>query len=389
MAISIASSFGNGALAPLQGPILGEFGLSFASLGVLTSSFAIARVFMDLPGGDIADRIQPRTIFYAGGTIAVLGVLLTALAPSYPILIAGRVLNGIGSTLGSAAATAYVARRAAIEERGRVLGAMSAVVQMGAFLSPAVVGLFATMFGWRWGFGAIVIPAVMSLALITFVRPERRAKVALAPGASQRRSSPRGWFYSPWPLPFVNITTVLIAIAIFGFKSTLMPLYGGVTMQLDPGTVGLVLTISTGVRFPVSIVAGMVSDRFGRRAVFVPSAVLMAVVVIMMNLSDHIAAYTTVAILYALSGAASPIVHTMVADCAPRERLGAAMGTNAFLRDIGIAGVPLILGVIIDASGFLAASIMLACSAVLAAILGWRLGDTSPRSAARSAQSPS
>ena len=45
--ITVASSFGNGALAPLLGEISNEFNISFTALGALISGFAIARLVIE------------------------------------------------------------------------------------------------------------------------------------------------------------------------------------------------------------------------------------------------------------------------------------------------------------------------------------------------------
>ncbi|MBM4437716.1 MAG: MFS transporter, partial [Actinobacteria bacterium] len=384
-----AGSFGNGAIAPLQGEVAREFGISYTAIGVLTASFAIARVIIDLPGGDLADRVRPRLMFTVGAVVVVLGVLLTALAPVYPLVVAGRILNGLGSTFGGAAAMAYVARRAGPHERGKLIGTSAAAMQMGAFLAPVAVGAVASVFGWRAGFASIIIPAVLALGLtVVAVRDPLPPSPAPAANDAQRppkRRSPRAWFYAPWPLAGINLMTMAISISIFGYKSTLMPLYGSEQLRLDPVTIGLAITASTVMRFPVSMLAGVVSDRYGRLAVYLPSAVLMGGVALLLNVAGNVGVYALVSLAFALGGATSPLVSTMVADCAPQQRLGAAMGTNAFLRDLAIAGMPLILGAIIDAAGFGPASAVLAAASLVSVALALRVGETSPRSVARPA----
>ena len=382
LAVATAASFGNGAIAPLLGELREDFGVSFTALGLLTSGFAIARIVVDLPGGALVDRARPRPLLYAAAGLAGAGVLLSAMAPNFALLMAGRIVNGLGASLGGIAATAYVSRAAAAADRGKALGGVSAATQTGGFLSPGVVGLAAALADWRLGMAITAIPIVLAvIAVRIYVRPEAPPTDSHGGG---RRLRPLGrMLFAPRALVPINILTVAISLAIFGFKASLLPLYGTDALRLSPALVGLAITISTALRLPVSIASGALSDRYGRTVVFIPGALLMALVSVVLTLAPNLGAYVAFASLYALGGATSPMVTAMVVDRSPRERIGAALGTNAFFRDLAIAGMPVALGAVIDASGYTTAGGLLAGFAIFAAGLAFLIGDTSPRAAAK------
>ena len=73
---------------------------------------------------------------------------------------------------------------------------------------------------------------------------------------------------------------------------------------------------------------------------------------IAINFTADAIAYVGVALVFAVDGGVSAMVQAMVVDRAGSERLGAALATNAFVRDLFIGAVPLILGAIIQTAGF-------------------------------------
>ena len=70
----------------------------------MVQRLAIARVLLDLPVGTLLDWLRPRTMFYAGGIAAIVGVLLSVTAPSFEMLVVARVIHGLGAMLSTATA---------------------------------------------------------------------------------------------------------------------------------------------------------------------------------------------------------------------------------------------------------------------------------------------
>ncbi|MBM4437717.1 MAG: MFS transporter [Actinobacteria bacterium] len=375
LAITVAGAFANSAVLPILAEIRGTFELPYVALGVVIAGFSLARVLFDLPGGALADRYAPRSIFYLSGLMGLVGVVLTALAPSYGLLLAGRLLNGAGAVVGSTAATAYVVRRSAPEDRGKALGAVVAAALFGGFLSPAIVGAVAAGSTWRIAVLTLAVPSVLALGLVSLT--VRGAPVVMAAGRPPLAL--RGMIHAPRQLRGIAVLAVTTAIGIFGMKSTMLPLYGSEKLGLDPAVVGLALTLSAALGFPVSIAAGAVSDRYGRLAIYVPSVLLLAAMGVLLNLATSAPLYFAFALMFAVDGGASSMMQSMVADRASQARLGAALGTNAFFRDLAISTVPLVLGAVLPVWGFWGAGGVIAVAGTLSAAIAWRIGDTSPR----------
>jgi len=81
----------------LLGPqIATEFGIGAADLGLLTSVYFLSFALFQIPAGILLDRYGPRRVDAALLLVAAAGAAVFALAPSYPFLILGRALIGLG-----------------------------------------------------------------------------------------------------------------------------------------------------------------------------------------------------------------------------------------------------------------------------------------------------
>ena len=385
MAITVAVSFGNGAIVSVLAPISRDFNLTDSAgtaLAALIASFAFARLIINLPMGAMVDRVRLHPLFYAGGALAIVGVIVTVLAPVYGLLLVGRIIEGAGSIIASAAAQAYVARRAPERDRGRMLGAVSSATMMGGFLSPVIVGAVATLAHWRIGLLLTVVAILAGMFLVArYVKNDPPPTRAPDPSPVTRRRPARFMrraVYSPGRLLFVNGMAMALAVPVFGFKAFFYPLFGGEVLNLEPFLIGLAISLSTVMRFPIAIVAGALSDRYGRIWVFVPSALAMGLVSILVSQAGNAATYVLFGLAFGLGGGAIPTITSTVVDRAPRHRLGAALGTHAFLRDIGVVITPLGLGIVIDAFDFTATAFTMLAFAGLSALLAIAAGESAP-----------
>ena len=172
VAVAVATNY------TIQGPVLGfieaEFGLSAAGAGIIATAFFGASAITMLAGGAIADRIGTRLAVTLGFLLVAIGNLGAGLlAPTFPTLLAWRVLGGLGSGFGFAAGASYT--RSIFEDRGRHLaqGLYGASFLLGSGITLAYIPILAGPAGdWRLAFtlSALAVTAVWA------------AWVLLAPG---------------------------------------------------------------------------------------------------------------------------------------------------------------------------------------------------------------
>jgi len=152
--------------------------------GWLFSAYLLASLAGNVWGGAAADRFGIRRPFTLALTLFAAGTLLAALAPSMPVVILARVLQGFAG--GVLTICVYVAVTAAFpdSERARMLAYLSSAWVLPALVGPALAGLLAEAAGWRAVFMAL-LPVALLVALLTL---PRLPGVEAAAGAAPRRT---------------------------------------------------------------------------------------------------------------------------------------------------------------------------------------------------------
>lgn len=102
--------------------------------------------------GWLSDRIGRKPIWIAGLVIFTLGSLSCGAAPSLPLLIAARGVQGLGGAFLMALGPAILSDSFPIQERGRVSGWNALMVALGVSSGPILGGIITQFFTWRWIF---------------------------------------------------------------------------------------------------------------------------------------------------------------------------------------------------------------------------------------------
>ena len=121
--------------------------------------------------GRLADMVGRKLLYTGGFLLFVLSSAACGLAPDLPVLIAFRVLQGIGAALLSSSSVAIVVAAAGEELRGRALGIQAAAQAIGLSTGPAIGGLILQTLDWRWVFFVNVPVGLAGTLMAWFVLP--------------------------------------------------------------------------------------------------------------------------------------------------------------------------------------------------------------------------
>ena len=133
--------------------------------GWVFSAFFLASLASVIVAGGIADERGTLIPYAAGLTLFALGLAIAATAPAMLILVAGRLVQGIGSGAILASTYASIARAYTEIERPRIFAIISTAWVLPAIIGPAAAAFIATAFGWRTVFFSVLPFAVLAAAL--------------------------------------------------------------------------------------------------------------------------------------------------------------------------------------------------------------------------------
>ncbi len=134
-----------------------EFGVSLATSSWLISGFYLTASVGQPLMGRLADRYGPRRVFSAGLALVFVTCALVLVAPGFGWVVAARVLQAIGTSVGFPAGLALIRRLAGGRPPAGTLGVISAANSASAAFGPVLGGVLVAALGWR-GIFAVNLP---------------------------------------------------------------------------------------------------------------------------------------------------------------------------------------------------------------------------------------
>lgn len=269
----------------LAAPIMAEYGITPGTFSLAIVMQLIGSAVGGVLFGWLGDRYGRRTTLIWSILIYSIATGLVFLAPTFGVFVVLRFLTGVGT--GGEWAVGFSWMNEAWTPKRR--GLSGGLVQSSLWPAYALAILAAQLVpDWRIAFLLGVLPA-LACVWIRIATPEskqwlelqrRKASGELTPEvAAQARRSGWAQLFSRDSLPIVLVGVV----AAFGAQwvpytaTTWMPSLLKSDLGYDAGSASLVLYIASGVSFVAFILAGYLSDRLGRRSVFLAFSGLQAV----------------------------------------------------------------------------------------------------------------
>src|SRR5918992_4954598 len=163
--------------------ILRDFeGSSISELSWVLNGYAIVFAALLVPMGKLGDVIGRRLVFQVGTLLFVAASALAAVAPSPGLLIAARVLQGVGAAAITPTSLGLVLPLFPAQQRSAAIGAWAALGGVGAAMGPPLGGVL-TEASWRWIFIVNIPIGLLTIALVQRRLEELRDSRALLPDA--------------------------------------------------------------------------------------------------------------------------------------------------------------------------------------------------------------
>ncbi len=307
--------------------IMGDLNITERVDQWLTTAFMLTMATVIPATGWLLQNHTTRTVFTAALSLFTAGTALCAAAPTFGLLVTGRVVQAMGTALVIPLLMTTIMLLIPADRRGRVMGTVSMVISVAPALGPTVAGAILQFLPWRFVFWLVLPLALLLLGVglrhLRNVGTPRHSRLdaaslpiaALAFGGIVVGLSQLGAPSVPWWQPATALGVGLGALAVFLHRQVvlqraeralldlrtfthplfttamlvvtiaMMALFGTVIMlplllqkalHLEPLTVGLLLLpggILMGLLGPL---VGRLYDRHGPRPLILPASIVVA-----------------------------------------------------------------------------------------------------------------
>ena len=358
-----------------------------SSLQWIVDGYTLCFAALLIPAGALGDRYGRRRSLIGGLVVFALGSLAASFAPNAGVLIADRVLMGLGAAFVMPATLSILNAVFPPRERAQAIAAWSAVAGVGIIIGPTLGGLLLAQFWWGSVFLVNVPIVVIALAGVLWVVPETAepgrcsldvigtllvagALVAMVDAIIEAPS--RGWtglgtlgevavglgalaIFVWWEL---RVESPLIDLRIFSSRAfsaasgsitvTFFALFGSLFVftqylqlvhgysPLSAGVRALPFAFATGVMSPLSPV---LAKRLGNRAVISAGLALMGLGLLDLSTAQVATGYPALALAVAIMGAGMGLVmapaSSTIMTTVPAHQASAGSAVNDTIREVG------------------------------------------------------
>jgi EmrB/QacA subfamily drug resistance transporter len=151
-----------------------DLGVDLSELEWIVAGYALTFAALMLIGGKLADAFGRRLLFVIGIAIFTLSSLACGLADSGSVLIAARIVQGVGAAMMNPATLSIIAATFPPKERGTAIGIWAGVSALALAIGPLVGGLLTEHLSWSWIFFVNVPVGVLGIfASFVFIEESR------------------------------------------------------------------------------------------------------------------------------------------------------------------------------------------------------------------------
>ena len=321
-----------------------DLGVAPAAAGAMAIAPLVGSFLATLPAGYLADRIGRRKLLIAGPLLAAATSFLMYTSTGYAELIVYLALGGMAQAMWQVSRLTAIADAAAQRERGRQITAMSSLNRLGGLTGPFLGGLVGEFVGLRvpflmYGVMALVVAAAMDWAMQESApqpAPRTSGAVTADDGAPDYRKS-----LFTFPVIILFVTGFASNVARGGSRNA-GPyfVFAAYWYAASPSTLGLISLAAGLASVPLTLLAGHLMDRFGRKSSAVPGSVLLTFGLTLMASTAaaelgfwvFIVAFMWIQLAAALMAGS---IQTLGSDLAPAAGRGSFFGTLRLMFDAG------------------------------------------------------
>ncbi|WP_165252780.1 MFS transporter [Adlercreutzia sp. ZJ304] len=351
-------------VAPTMVDLMTQFNIGTAAGGWLMSVTTFAGIILAIPTGMIMLKFGPIKITVVAIVVTLVSTIVGVFAPSFEVLLATRIFEGLGTSLVSICMPAIIAPWFPKEKLGFPMSIFSTFVGVGMLIIlNAAVPLMTTFGGgWRtvWWFSAIIL-AVVSIAFLVYVRmPKVPFNVdddeihEMKDSENAALGSAKDFFEA---LKNVKAWTVILCMTVFAICSgsilTYAPTFMNLQLGIEIGTANSLSSIMNIAMIAGGFIMGVVLNKGKKHwgIILVISCVLSAIAFT----TEYMFTAATALLYMIVAGLIFQMIpactFTMTPACANRPAVvGVLMALFTFAENIGAAIGPAVTGAMIEST---------------------------------------
>ncbi|AHK42756.1 MULTISPECIES: multidrug effflux MFS transporter [Ensifer] len=351
---------------PAMPELVRAFSSSEAAIKMTLSLYFAGFAFAQLVSGTLSDVIGRRRTTLIFMTIYLAGSLMAAFAPSVAVLLAGRLVQGIGASVGMTVARAIVRDQFTGLQAARIMNMIGMMLAIGPAVSPTLGGLALGLFGWQSIFFLMVGFALMACVCVQFFMAETATP---DPAKGHLRPILAAYRELLTDTRFVSSTLVIAgAVGALYAQATMLPFVLIGTVGLTPTEFGVGMLMQSGFFFSGTVTVRLLMRRFTPQALVPVGLCFIALGSVALAYTMHALEPSFLAVMapvgvYAF-GIAFVMPYMMTAAMAPFPHIaGTASAMMGFIQMgagllggalAAVVGVPVLaLGTIIPSFGLL------------------------------------
>ncbi len=332
-------------LPPLFTFMISSLDITHAQAGALMSLFALPGILISIPGGILADAYGAKRVGIVALAITLVGSVIVALANNYLVLVAGRIISGIGALTIAVIAPQALSRRFAKQNLGRVMGIFNMVMPLATIVTLNTFGRLAAEFSWRLPLLLAAGYALIILGLFSFRFPR-----SLDGEKAKQKFDLKSVFNSlkniGWPIWLVAAVWMMYNAASISYLSFAADYFANIGHSHSyAGFLTSLLMIGSLILSPL---VGSLIDKYGREEHFIilgsVALALLFWLVPRLGVNPLIPGI--------LIGISAPLIPAPVFALVPRflqpEQTGLGYGILSTCLNVGVLAGPYVIGLSYD-----------------------------------------
>jgi MFS family permease len=359
VAISLAM-FGNyytyDSIAPVADLLQRELHFSDKQIGLLNTAYSLMPILVVLGGGVIVDRFGTKRATLVFSAICLVGAVLTAVSPLFPVVFLGRLIFGAGAETMIVAITVAIGQWFVGRQLGFAFGVNLSIARAGSYSADYSTTWFKTLYDQGWqpplilaaGFSVLAVIACIVYYVLETQAARRFDLYQPAPTdrfvwADLFRFNRSYWYNVGLCFTFYSV--------IFPFRSTFSIKYfqhaHGLSLQ-DAGALNSYVFAAAIVLTPLF---GLMVDKTGHRAAFMAFGSLLLAAVFPILGYTHLSLWVSTVLIGVAFSLVPAVIWPAVPYLVDSNRLGTGYGLMTMVQNIGLAIFNFAAGVLNDASG--------------------------------------